>query len=145
MAGAGIAVGVFHRQHVAGMFESDRHFSHLSDMEREMTFRTEMVRLVQTLSHILVQGLYYSYYKTIVQADSLWTGVLAITNDNTTEFGHTINTLKRFNLYPEVFTAALYRAYSGYGKMFNVQLEQCFETNRGEGLPPIVSCEGARQ
>lgn len=49
------------------------------------------------------QGLYYSYFKTLVNSPKFSQGLSSIINDNVTEFGHTINTLKRFNLYPEVW------------------------------------------
>uniref|UniRef100_A0A915L3G7 C-mannosyltransferase dpy-19 n=1 Tax=Romanomermis culicivorax TaxID=13658 RepID=A0A915L3G7_ROMCU len=124
-----IGFGIANRYHVANMFENDRHFSYLSDLEREMTFRTEM-------------GLYYSYFKTLVKAPSLSNGLSLIIKDNVTEAGHTINTLKRFNLYPELVIAWMYKVYMHVAASYNITTQECWETNRGQGLDPIVSCEG---
>ena len=118
-----LAVGLIHKHHVSSLFEKDRHFSHLSTLEREMGFRTEMVSTEGLHSNLdkpfsssifyqigcnwfsyfcLFQGLYYSYFKTVIEAPSFLSGVGSLMRNNVTEYPHTINTLKRFNLYPEV-------------------------------------------
>jgi hypothetical protein len=91
-----VAFGAIHGWHLSSMFENDRFFSHLSTLERELSFRTEM-------------GLYYSYYKTMVQSKSFFSGLYSVMNDNVTEYPDTINTLKRFNLYPEVRCCTFYK------------------------------------
>ncbi|CAL8247819.1 unnamed protein product [Lota lota] len=121
--------GFLHWYHLTLLFENDRHFSHLSNMEKEMAFRTEM-------------GLYYSYYKTIIDAPSFLNGLHLVMNDRLTEYPLVINTLKRFNLYPEVVLASWYRSYTSLMDFFGVPTKMCWSINRGEGLAPVDSCEG---
>ncbi|XP_072865089.1 protein C-mannosyl-transferase DPY19L1 isoform X5 [Chlorocebus sabaeus] len=93
-----------------------------------MAFHTEM-------------GLYYSYFKTIVEAPSFLNGVWVIMNDKLTEYPLVINTLKRFSLYPEVILASWYWIYTKIMDLIGIQTKICRTVTRGEGLSPTESCE----
>ncbi|KAM4593950.1 protein C-mannosyl-transferase DPY19L3 isoform 2-T2 [Odontesthes bonariensis] len=71
-------------------------FSQLTEVEREISFRTEC-------------GLYYSYYKQMLQAPSIPEGLSELIHDNLTESKRTINLLQRMNIYQELFLGVLYR------------------------------------
>uniref|UniRef100_A0A914HAL2 Large ribosomal subunit protein uL14 n=1 Tax=Globodera rostochiensis TaxID=31243 RepID=A0A914HAL2_GLORO len=123
-----IALWVGYGKYLFHLFENSRFFSHLSDAEREMTYRTEM-------------GLYFSFYKTLISSDfSTWQNHLL--KDNVTEYGHSINTLQRFNLYSEVLVALAFRCYKSVTKYFELNDQECWRVNRGADLSPIESCEG---
>ncbi|KAM5303804.1 putative C-mannosyltransferase DPY19L2 [Glossophaga mutica] len=127
--GVAAFIGVLHWIHLVTLFENDRHFSHLSSLEREMTFRTEM-------------GLYYSYFKTIIEAPSFLEGLWMIMNDRLTEYPLVINTVKRFHLYPEVILAFLYRTLVGIMNLFGLEAKTCWNVTRVEPLNEVQSCEG---
>lgn len=128
--------GYGHFKHVDTLFENDKHFSHLSNLERELSFRTE-------------SALYYFYFKNLVVDHqlnhvnkSLYLLLNQIVlNDNRTEYPNLINSLQRFNLYPEIFIAGLYRI----SLRFNFLSKTCWQVNREEHLPPVESCEGLEE
>ncbi|XP_035869197.1 probable C-mannosyltransferase DPY19L3 isoform X3 [Phyllostomus discolor] len=98
-AGGAIALcaGVLTSVYLATLHENDLWFSNIKEVEREISFRTEC-------------GLYYSYYKQMLQAPSLLQGFHGLMYDNKTESMRTINLLQRMNIYQEVLLSALYRA-----------------------------------
>ena len=89
-----------------------------------------------------MQGLYYSYFLTIIEAPTFGVGLEGLYANNRTEYPHTINTLKRFNLFPEVGLGLLYRNYVDLAEYMNWKTKTCWQIDRGEDLSPVLSCEG---
>jgi hypothetical protein len=56
---------------------------------------------------------YYAHYADAISAPSVGAALHAATHDTRSEFGHEINALQRFNLFPELALALLYRAGGG--------------------------------
>ncbi|XP_030155489.1 probable C-mannosyltransferase DPY19L3 isoform X5 [Lynx canadensis] len=98
MVGGTIAlcIGLLTSVYLATLHENDLWFSNIKEVEREISFRTEC-------------GLYYSYYKQMLQAPTLMQGFHGLIYDNKTESMKTINLLQRMNIYQEVFLSILYR------------------------------------
>jgi hypothetical protein len=78
----------------------------------------------------------------LAEAPSFIDGLYSITHDNVTEAGHTINTLQRFNLYPEVYLSLMFRVFRGISDHFKLEWQSCFNVRRGSDLPSVTSCEG---
>ncbi|XP_039702472.1 protein C-mannosyl-transferase DPY19L3 isoform X2 [Pteropus medius] len=91
-----LCVGLLTSVYLATLHENDLWFSNIKEVEREISFRTEC-------------GLYYSYYKQMLQAPTLTEGFHGLMYDNKTESMRTINLLQRMNIYQEVFLSILYR------------------------------------
>ncbi|XP_042340451.1 probable C-mannosyltransferase DPY19L3 isoform X4 [Plectropomus leopardus] len=91
-----VGLGLLCCIYMATLHENDLWFSNIKEVEREISFRTEC-------------GLYYSYYKQMLQAPSIQEGLSDLIHDNLTESKRTINLLQRMNIYQEVFLSILYR------------------------------------
>lgn len=124
------SIGYLHYYYVSHLFENDRNFSYLSEMEREMSFRTEM-------------GFYYSYYKTIVEEKPLIVGVYKLMYDRLVEYPKDVNAFNRFNIYPEVIIGVMYKYFEPY--INTSTYRQCHSVDRGNGLLPVESCVGIGQ
>ncbi|XP_067854079.1 protein C-mannosyl-transferase DPY19L3 [Heptranchias perlo] len=94
-----IFLGLLTSVYVATLHENDLWFSTIQEVEQEISFRTEC-------------GLYYSYYKQMLQAPTIYQGLKELLYDNKTESRRTINLLKRMNIYQEVILSILYRMLS---------------------------------
>ena len=91
-----LLISWFHQFHLYASHENQMFFSEIKEVEREISFRTE-------------QGLYYNAFKTIVNSDSIYSGVKELMNDKTMEFPHTLNLIERLNIYQEIFLAVSWR------------------------------------
>ncbi|XP_047518603.1 probable C-mannosyltransferase DPY19L1 [Pieris napi] len=120
-------VSNLHSKYVNFLFENDRNFLYLSDLEREMSFRTEM-------------GFYYSYYKTVVEEKPFVAGISKLMYDRIVEYPKEVNAFNRFNIHPEVLVGALYRYLAPW--LNTTTYRQCHIIHRGEGHDPVESCVG---
>ncbi|VDN03459.1 unnamed protein product [Thelazia callipaeda] len=98
----GILAGFVFGKYMQEMHETKHWFSHISQVEREISLRTET-------------GLYYSFYKIAVDPQMTISKIIyAFLHDNSTEYPREINVFKRFNIYQEVFLAFLYRFFASF-------------------------------
>lgn len=74
-------------------------FSNIRQVEKEISFRTET-------------GLYYSYFKQVLQEPNLGSALKNLLSDKLTEAPNEINLLQRLNIYQEVFIALLFKLIS---------------------------------
>ncbi|RVE49065.1 hypothetical protein evm_006311 [Chilo suppressalis] len=121
-----VTLAFFHYYYSWTLFENDRNFSYLSELEREMSLRTEM-------------GFYYSYYKTLSQDYPFTVGVSRIMYDNLVEHPKEVNAFSRFNIHPEVIIGALYRYFEPW--LNTTAHVECHIVSR-PGYEPVESCVG---
>ncbi|XP_059176524.1 probable C-mannosyltransferase DPY19L3 [Physella acuta] len=91
-----VALSYTHSCYMWQLHENKLWFTNIQEVEREISFRTE-------------SGLYYSYFKQLVNTESFSQGMKELVSDKLTEHPDTINILARMNVYQEVILAFLYR------------------------------------
>lgn len=119
--------------HVQKLFESNYKFSHLSNLERELSLSSK-------------EAFYYSFYKRIIDADTFEAGIERLMNDNLTEFNEntSINSLQKFHILPEVLIGCLYKNFIALTQRFKLPTVVCFTVERDDPKleHEILSCEG---
>ncbi|KAI6207681.1 hypothetical protein M3Y96_00034600 [Aphelenchoides besseyi] len=98
---AAVSMGLIFAKCMHDFHETSLWFSNIEEMERRISLRTE-------------SGFYASFFYQIVETKSLKTGLRKLIYDQKSEFPHVINSLERFNIYPEVLLAVFYRFLSAF-------------------------------
>ncbi|CAE8661781.1 unnamed protein product, partial [Polarella glacialis] len=84
------------------------HYFEVSGYSRELW--TLSVQEQKAVSLKTENAFYYSYYEETVLAPSVGAALGAALRDSRSEAPDTINAIRRFNIYQEIFTGLLYRA-----------------------------------
>lgn len=131
-----VIVGTLHYFYVSSLHENDLFYSHLSSRERELTFRTE-------------SGFYYSFFKQLITARAWLAGWYSLIHDARTEVPRCfnasgtvdskvpcpdLNSMQRFNLYPELILATVYRILRSQGLLS----QECYRVQRDVPSGPIA-------
>ncbi|XP_012270257.1 probable C-mannosyltransferase DPY19L1 isoform X2 [Orussus abietinus] len=83
--------------------------------------------------------MYYSFYKTLVESESITEGRKKLVAYNLTEYPNIVNVEEKYCSHQELFIGTLYHISRNLG-LFTEQ--QCWQIERGDGMPPVISCEG---
>ncbi|XP_068602912.1 probable C-mannosyltransferase DPY19L4 [Brachionichthys hirsutus] len=96
---AAVACGVLYAVYLSTYHDRKFWFSSRQELEREITFQEG-------------SGIYYYYFKHMLETPSFERGFYELTLDNKTVSGQTINVVERLSLYPELITSFIYRVTS---------------------------------
>nr|CAH8865618.1 unnamed protein product [Trichobilharzia regenti] len=94
-----IIVGILYTTIIKAQRESSLYWSNLSDVEKEISFRTE-------------QGLYFSYFKESLSVNNIMDVIGILSHNNLTESPKTLNIFQRMNILPEVLLRIMYRWFT---------------------------------
>eukprot|EP00912_Choanoflagellata_sp_UC4_P001430 UC4_evm2s893 len=123
--------GVSYAFYLFHLFENERFFEMLSPLEREMSFRTE-------------QGLFYSYYKNVVDGglenffNQTWTRLV---HNKETEYPSVINTLQRMNIYPEILLGVGHGIFTHPTLGNQAHWQSCYSVRRRDDTK-VETCSG---
>ncbi|XP_041101473.1 probable C-mannosyltransferase DPY19L4 isoform X1 [Polyodon spathula] len=93
---AAVTSGMMYAVYLSTYLERKFWFSSRQDLEREITFQSD-------------GGVYYYYYKQMLEAPSFQRGLYELMRDNRTISARTINVIEQLSLYPELVTSLLYQ------------------------------------
>lgn len=78
--------------HTSSVFETKTNFSRKNRLERQLYFRNE-------------DAIYMYIYHTLAEAKDFQTGFAQILQNNYTEHLHTVNSIERYSILPEILIA----------------------------------------